>query len=254
MAARLRVPRAQPSFLWPRPRRAWERPPAAVRSQQSGVGSRGECRGLSVSSGQGGHKKTGSPAGGSPDPALPGSLLASLKLGSSSLGEGPPRLLSSDVGVAGLAGAWMGAPPLPQLTRLSQGMRLPCQSTLSPSESRLRRQREVSQAERRPRNRSSTVSHRGPSPWPSARSARGSLGHGDVARKGDSRERAIPHTRSHLSTTPAGARSQGTAGQTSARPTLPPPPQGAGQRGLWAVAVCCWPARAALGHCECQMS
>ena len=35
------------------------------------VGNRGECRGLSMSSGQGGHKKHGSPGGGSPDPALP---------------------------------------------------------------------------------------------------------------------------------------------------------------------------------------
>ena len=253
MAARLRVPRAQPSFLRPRPRRAWERPPAAVRSQQSGVGSRGECRGLSVSSGQGGHKKTGSPADGSPDPALPGSLLASLKLDSSSLGEGPPRLLSSDVGVAGLAGAWIGAPPLPQLTRLSQGMRPPCQSTLSPSESRLRRQREVSQAERRRRNRSNTVSHRGPSPWPSARSARGSLGHGDVARKGDSRERAIPHTTHTCQPLRPGLGARGPR-DTHLQADSPPAPTWAAQRGLWAVALCCWPARAALSHCECQMS
>lgn len=117
MAARQRVLGAQPPFLCPQ-----SLGEAACRGQVTAkrVGNRGECRGLSMSSGQGGHKKHGSPGGGSPDPALPGSLLASLKLGSSSLGEGPPRLLSGDVGVVGLVGAWLGRGPS-RSSQASQG-------------------------------------------------------------------------------------------------------------------------------------
>lgn len=99
----------------------------------------------------------------------------------------------------------MGVRPLPQLTRLSQGMRPPCQSTLTPSESRLRRQREVSQAAAE----TEAVQSPRPQPWLSARSARGSLAMVTLQDSG-SREQgtAIPRTRSHLSTTPAGARSR----------------------------------------------
>ena len=161
----------------------------------------------------GGHKKR-LPGRWEPRPCLPGGLLAS-EVGSSSLGEGRPRLLSGDVGVAGLAGAWMGVRPLPQLTRLSQGMRPLRQRTLTPSESRLPRQKEVSQAAQKLKQ----CSHRGPSPGRVPAVRGGSLAMATLQDNG-SRERAIPHTRSRLSTTPAGARSR--APRTHPRGRLPP--------------------------------
>lgn len=109
----------------------------------------------------------------------------------------------------------MGVWPLPQLTRLSQGMCPPCQSTLTPSESRLPRQKEVSQAAAE----TEAVQSPRPQPWPSARSARGVTGYGDIARQWEQGAGHPTHPLTRVNHSGRGSE-LGTA-DTSARPTLP---------------------------------
>ena len=125
----------------------------------------------------------------------------------------------------------MGVRPLPQLTRLSQGMRPLRQRTLTPSESRLPRQKEVSQAAQKLKQ----CSHRGPSPG-RVPAVRGGTGYGDIARQW---EQGAGHPTHPLTLVNHSCRGSepGTA-DTSARPTAPVPAWAA-QLGLWAVAVCC---------------
>lgn len=134
--------------------------------------------------------------------------------------------------------AWMGVRPLPQLTRLSQGMRPPCQSTLTPSESRLPRQREVSQAAAE----TEAVQSPRPQPWPSARSARGVTGYWRHCKTmgAGSREQGAGHPTHPLTLVNHSGRGseQGTA-DTSARPNLPPRLHGqlSGGSGPWPCAA-----------------